>query len=137
MKIHLNSMKTFNHFFFIYVYMPLGYAKTREDLPDYVDSQCAICLDNVDPNGITRNGVPNCVVCVNGHRMHRECYDSWGSHECPTCKVKEIDGNIRNCYTKMTGYGYGQRRGGRRRNKTHKKRKTNKKKKTKTSRRKM
>ena len=113
--------------------MPIGYAKTREELPDYVDNQCAICFEDVDPNSTTSYGVPGCVVCINGHRMHRECYDSWGMHECPTCKVKEIDGNVKNCYTKMTGYGYGQRRGGVKRNKTHKKRKTHKRKKTKTN----
>jgi len=115
--------------------MQLKYVRTKEELPDYVDHQCAICLENVDPDSTTSIGVPGCVICVNGHRMHRECYDRWGRYECPTCKVKQIDGNIRNCYAGYTGYGYAQRRGGRRRNKTHKKRKTNKRKKAKTNRR--
>jgi hypothetical protein len=116
--------------------MPVLFVQTEEELPDYVDHQCVICLDNVKPRGsLTSDGVPNCVMCENGHRMHRECSDRWlkslGKRECPTCKST----NITNCWSFVTGYAYSQRTGGRRKNKTHKKRKTHKRKKTKTNRR--
>ena len=111
--------------------MPLKYVRTKEELPYYVDHQCAICLENVDPDSTTSTGLPGCVICVNGHRMHRDCFDRLRKHQCPTCRIEDI----RNCQTKITGYGYAERHGGRRRNKTHKKRKTNKRKKAKTNRR--
>lgn len=110
--------------------MSLSYVRNKQQMPSYVDHQCAICLENVDADYMTNNRMPGCVICINGHRMHRECFDSWREYSCPTCRVKDI----RNCYSSR-GYGYGQRYGGRRINKTHKKRKTHKRKKTKTNRR--
>ena len=115
--------------------MSLSFVRSQSQLPSYVDHQCAICLEDVDPRGRTSIGTPNCVICINGHRMHKECYDSWGRGSCPTCRVTQRDGNIKHCYAGAVGYGYAQRYGGRRRNKTHKKRKTHKRKKTRTNRR--
>jgi hypothetical protein len=106
--------------------MTTKFVKTIEQLPSYVDLQCPICLENVVPDE-QKYGVPNCVMCENGHRIHNNpCYMSLTSTPriCPICRTS----NFGFCYSKLLGYAYIERKGG-------KKRKTQKKRKTKTNKR--
>ena len=109
--------------------MSLQYVKTKEELPPNSDSECPICLEPIDIDEAI-NGVPNCVICSNGHRIHNNCFNSSRRKECPVCRSTEI----KFCKSKSLGYSYVARKGGKRR-KTHKKGKTHKKRKTKNNRR--
>lgn len=108
--------------------MTLQYVKTKDQLPIDSEYECPICLDNIDIDE-TIDGVPNCVICSNGHRIHNNCFNTSRNRECPVCRSTDL----RFCKSKL-GYSYVARKGGKKR-KTHKKRKTNKKRKTKNNRR--
>jgi len=97
--------------------MPLQYVKTKDQLPIDSDYNCPICMDNIDLDE-TVYGVPNCVICGNGHRMHNSCFNQTRNHECPSCKTQVI----KFCKSQL-GYSYVEREGGKKR-KTHKKKKT-------------
>jgi hypothetical protein len=56
---------------------------------------CWVCLESID---IGRD----CVICDNGHRTHRHCYDNLPSKVCGICRALIT----RNCYTNIYGYGY-------------------------------
>jgi hypothetical protein len=102
--------------------MEIKFAKTKKDLPEY-NLECSICFDNIDLDEV-KDGVPNCVMCNNGHRIHTSCYNKLHTRECPMCREKTMK------YCKCClGYGYVERKGGKKR-KTNKKRKTHKKRKT-------
>jgi hypothetical protein len=108
-------------------------AKTKDDLPPDTDLECPICMNKIDIDEI-KGGVPNCLICENGHRMHRDCPSNPSSgfnhiNECPVCRNK----NMKNCKSR-NGYSYVERKGGKKR-KTNK-RKTNKRKTSKSKRRK-
>ena len=104
--------------------MSLKYVNNKKDLPTNSDFECPICLENIDIDEIV-NGVPNCVICMNGHRMHNICFKQMTNPMCPTCRTTDI----KFCKSKL-GYGYVERKGGKKR-KTRKKRKARKKRKTK------
>ena len=108
--------------------MTLQYVETKEQLPIDSDYECPICLNNIDIDE-TVDGVPNCVICSNGHRSHNNCFNRSAKHECPVCKSDDI----RFCKSRL-GYSYVERKGGKKR-KTHKKRKINKKRKSKNNKR--
>ena len=108
--------------------MSLKYVEKQEDIPEYSDFECPICLHKIDINEVV-DGQYNCVICGNGHRIHNSCFKKLGKHECPTCTSRDI----RFCKSKL-GYSYAERKGGKKR-KTNKKRKICKKRKTKNNRR--
>jgi len=103
--------------------MEFKYAKTRENLPKDSDFQCPICYENIDIDEV-KNGQCNCVICINGHRTHNTCYNQSNAPECPVCRSQ----TMKFCKSYL-GYGYVERKGGKKR-KTHKRRKINKKRKT-------
>jgi len=51
--------------------MTLQYVRTKDQLPIDSEFECSICLEpiNIDEN---IDGVPNCVICENGHRIHND-----------------------------------------------------------------
>lgn len=108
--------------------MSLQYVERKEELPTNSDNECPICLEPIDIDESV-GGVPNCVICSNGHRIHNNCLNSSRRRECPVCRTTEL----KFCKSKL-GYSYVARKGGKKR-KTYKKRKTNKKRKTKNNRR--
>jgi len=64
-------------------------------LPGYTNikpptQECPICMENVDPDDTTNNGVPNCVTCENNHFLHRLCFDKMTKRECPLCRKPVI-----------------------------------------------
>jgi hypothetical protein len=104
-------------------------------LPGYTNikpptQECPICMENVDPDDITTNGIPNCVTCENLHFLHRQCFDKMTKRECPLCRKPVIYNcssyhgyRIRPTYNTNTG-GYYKRK---KRNKTKNKRTKSKK----------
>ena len=68
--------------------MTFQYVKTKDELPD-PDFECPICLQNINVDE-TVEGVPNCVICINGHRAHNICWSKWSKHMCPCCKTNDI-----------------------------------------------
>ena len=48
--------------------------------------ECPICMEDVDPDDITTNGIPNCVTCENLHFLHRQCFDKMSTKICPLCR---------------------------------------------------
>jgi hypothetical protein len=109
-------------------------AKTKDDLPPDTDLECPICYENINLDEV-RQGVPNCLICENGHRIHRDCPSNPSSgfnhiNECPVCRNK----NMKNCKSR-NGYSYVERKGGKKRKTRKSKRKTRKnKRKTRKSR---
>lgn len=61
---------------------------------------CWVCLESIDL-------VRDCVICDNGHRVHRHCYDNLPSKVCGICRAPIT----KKCYTNIYGYGYIPRRG--------------------------
>ena len=110
-------------------------------LPEFTQTkpptqECSICLENVDPDDLTSNGIPNCVTCENNHFIHRECFDKMTTSNCPLCR-KPV---IYNCHG-YHGYRRTDRKGGyykkknktyKNKNKTYKNKNKNKKTKRKT-----
>jgi hypothetical protein len=107
--------------------MTLEYVKTKDQLPIDSDYECPICLDIIDIDE-SIDGVPNCVICSNGHRMHNVCLNTLHKRECTICR--SID--LRFCKS-ILGYSYVPRKGGKKR-KTYKKVKSHKKRNTKNNR---
>ena len=103
-------------------------APTKDDLPKDTDLQCPICLDDINLDEL-KNGMPNCVICDNGHRCHNTCFTQSNIHQCPVCKNQ----HMRFCKSQF-GYAYSPRKGGKvnksKKNKPYKKRKTYKRRKT-------
>jgi hypothetical protein len=138
--------------------MSLVYVKTKEKLPEDSDFMCSLCQEDIDIDEITE-GQPNCVICENGHRLHRECYnkilpfklkqlEELNSPEkkekfisegglnviCPLCKSEMSLPKF--CKSILKGYSYRPSKGGKgsKKKKTYKKRKMCKKRKTKHNR---
>jgi hypothetical protein len=84
--------------------MLFTYVKTKEALPKDTQIECPICFQDID---IDENveGVPNCVICIRGHRMHNICFAKCQKHECPCCR--SID--IKFCKS-IFGYAYVERK---------------------------
>ena len=113
-----NSIENYYPLFFLYsknitiiykIYiMVLQYVRTKNELPKE-EMECPICMEEIDLDEI-KNSVPNCVICSNGHRMHRNCFNQLHTGICPICR----DEKITNCYGTLKGYAYGERKGGKR-----------------------
>ena len=103
-------------------------ATTKDDLPPDTDLECPICMNNINLDEVN-DGVPNCLICENGHRMHYNCFTQTDKHECPVCRNNKLT----YCKTR-NGYLYANRKGGKKRKTRKSKRKTYKKKKTRKSR---
>ena len=102
----------------------LSFVKKKEELTlDPEDLECPICLEGIKDDEV-KNGVPNCILCENGHRCHRECYFMQTKRECPICK----NTNMHNCKS-ILGYAYVPRKGGKKRMSRKYQKKTNKSKK--------
>jgi hypothetical protein len=106
----------------------LKIAETKDKLPPDTNVECPICYENINLDEV-KEGVPNCLICGNGHRMHRHCpsfpFDN-PINQCPVCKTS----NMKNCKS-QAGYAYAERKGGKkRRRKTYKRKKTYKRRKT-------
>ena len=128
----MQVVKYFNNRFMYYIMEEtrLKYVKTPSELPPDSNFECPICFEKIDVDE-SINGVPNCVICARGHRIHNICFKKMSKNECPVCKSR----SIYFCNSKL-GYSYVPRKGGKK-NKTrkkmnpHNKRKTPKKRKTK------
>jgi len=120
--------------------MSLQYVDTKDKLPMNSDYECPVCQEPIDIDEII-DGVPNCGICNNGHRIHNECLKKLNNRVCPICRST----NFTNCKSRL-GYSYVARKGGKimkggskkrrgskimrrgsKKNKTHKKRKGSKK----------
>lgn len=86
--------------------MALKYVETKEQLPMDSDFECPICLNHIHVDEMV-DGVPNCVICINGHRIHNTCFRQSTKPECPVCK----ESDIRFCKS-IFGYSYVERKGG-------------------------
>jgi hypothetical protein len=106
----------------------LEIAKTKEELPQDTDLQCKYCKKNIDLDE-KKEGVPNCVICPEGHRCHRDCFSAISvNNKCPICGEKDM----RFCKS-QAGYAYAEKKGGRgkkSKSKSYKKKKTCKRRKT-------
>ena len=110
--------------------MPLKYVDTKDKLPPESDYQCPICLHDIDVDEKV-NGVPNCAICSNGHRVHNTCFNQMTKRECPVCKSN----TMHFCTSRLFGYAYAERNGGKKRKtKKSRKSKSRKSKKSKKSR---
>jgi hypothetical protein len=100
------------------------------DIP--IDS-CSICLEEIDLEKKSIDGMPVCVICDNGHRIHYLCFvtlrNSAYNIVCPICRIEMLQPRL--CYTNLKGYAYTYRKGGKRR----KTKKTKKQKKRKSKKR--
>lgn len=103
--------------------MTLQYVNTKDKLPTDSDYTCPICLNNIDVDEKV-DGVPNCAICSNGHRVHTICFNQMSKHECPVCKSMDMHF----CSSRLFGYAYAERKGGKKRKTYRKKKKTHKKK---------
>lgn len=110
--------------------MPNGSDIEKEDAFMEVKPEvqvCSICLEDVDADDVTANGVPNCVTCKNGHFLHRECYEKMNNRLCPSCR-EPLEFNCRGAFNR---YFQVQRRGGyKKMKKSMKKRRSMKKRKS-------
>jgi len=100
----------------------LEITENKNDLPLDTDLNCPICFENIDLEEQDKYGVPNCVICENGHRIHNKCFKSQTKHECPVCR----NNNLKFCKSSK-GYLYISRKGGKRRITIKKRRNTIKK----------
>ena len=80
--------------------MKLKIVQKKEEIPLDSYDKCSICLENIDIDEILK-GVPNCIICDNGHITHNNCFRLCTKHECPLCK----DINIKFCKS-IFGYSY-------------------------------
>jgi len=105
----------------------MEFAETKDKLPSETDLNCPICFENIDLDELDKYGVPNCVICENGHRIHNKCFNLTENHNCPVCRNKHIS-----FCKSYKGYSYVPRKGGKTKKKTMNKRKKtmNKRKKT-------
>jgi hypothetical protein len=77
----------------------LIYVKTKNELPNAIDD-CSICFEEIDVDQII-GGVPNIIICCNGHRIHRNCLSKCAKYQCPVCRTNII----KNCKSHL-GYSY-------------------------------
>jgi hypothetical protein len=96
---------------------------TKDKPPNQI---CSICLEEVDADDITKEGVPNCVTCKNAHFIHRSCYDQMSNNKCPICR-EDVKYNCLGYH----GYIKPNRKGGKKRSN----KKSNKNKRTKSTKR--
>jgi hypothetical protein len=110
----------------------LEYTTDKNKLPKE-SLNCVICQKLVDVDQVL-HGIPNCSICINGHRFHADCFDNWvkegHKHKCPSCETDDI----RRCksFLGKTRYSYGKGGKNKKRktnNRKNKQRKTNKSKK--------
>jgi hypothetical protein len=101
--------------------MEFSYTENKADLGLIED--CWACLEPIDLDSAINN-VPDCVICDNGHRIHRKCYDNLRDKNCGICRAPIT----KNCYSRINGYGFVPRKGGKR--KTRKTRTNRKKRKS-------
>ena len=88
-------------------------AKNIEELPPNINLECPICYEHIDMNEIFKS-VPNCKVCVNGHRWHNYCLslNNFTPYECPICRSTDVK------YCKFKdGYLYNKKGGKKRKTK--------------------
>lgn len=98
-------------------------AKTIEELPTITNLECPICYDPINMDEVYK-GVPNCKVCVNGHRWHSYCksLEKDTPFECPLCRSFDVK------YCKFRdGYMYNKKGGKKHRSRKYKSRKYRKK----------
>jgi hypothetical protein len=93
--------------------------------------ECPICLEHVDADDITTNGVPNCVTCENLHFIHRECFDKMTTKICPLCR-KPVMYNCRGYQGYRVRPTYNTTNGGYHKNKKSYKKRNKKRNKNKT-----
>lgn len=97
--------------------MPLVYTENKEELGEI--DPCWACFEPIDVDSLV-NGVPNCVICENGHRVHRICYDKLKEKRCGICRSTIM----KNCHTNHLGYSYVPRTGGKRKTRKNKKKRS-------------
>lgn len=99
---------------------------SKDKLPSDINLECPICYDPIDINEIYKS-VPNCKVCVNGHRWHNYCHslEQYTSYECPLCRSTDV----KYCKTR-DGYSYNKKGGKRKKSRSKKYTKKSYKKKT-------
>lgn len=99
----------------------LIYVTDKNEIPKE-SLKCVICKIDVDVDQVL-HGIPNCSICINGHRFHTNCFDNWvkegNKHKCPSCETNDI----RRCKSFVGKTRYSYAKGGK-----HKQRKTNKRK---------
>jgi len=64
---------------------------------------CPICLDLIELDEVV-NGIPNSLICYNGHRVHFNCFRGVMKHQCPVCR----NTHMRFCKSRL-GYLYASR----------------------------
>ena len=69
--------------------MTLQYVDSKHKLPTDSDFECSICYDNINLDEVLY-GVPNCVICINGHRIHNKCFRQIYKHKCPLCMSSDM-----------------------------------------------
>ena len=108
--------------------MPILYAKDIDELKNIekIDN-CWFCNTAMDVDGFTTSRIPNCLICENGHRIHKTCFDNL-----------PVNGKICKCYATINkncksdlGYGYFSITAGKRKTMKTRKTRTNKKKRAK------
>ena len=107
--------------------MPIKYRETKNEL-EKIDN-CWVCEKPIDLDGFTIGRMPDCVICENGHRIHRTCLDERLPNRI--CTYNNCGAEInKNCHSNL-GYGYFSSTGGRRKTIKNRKTRTNKKKRVK------
>jgi hypothetical protein len=119
-------------------YKDFQYVVEKEQLPDLNDnSTCPICYESILDRVIDENGDEkhisdlenNCVICENGHRLHRTCYFKMKQMTCPLCngEVEQMCCGF-NRELGEEAYSYHPRKGGRyKKHKTLKRKRSSKK----------
>lgn len=69
--------------------MTLLHFLTKDKLPNNGIFECPICLLLMDLDEIV-DGVPNSVICDNGHRVHYHCFMRAMKHQCPICRSNHM-----------------------------------------------
>ena len=69
--------------------MPILHTKDIKDLGK-IDN-CWFCNTAMDVDGFTTSRIPNCLICDNGHRIHKTCFDNLPTNK-KLCK----------CYAEIT-----------------------------------
>ena len=59
---------------------------TKDKLPNNINLECPVCLNLIDLDKLDDDGVPNSVICDNGHRLHFHCFRGGMNHQCPVCR---------------------------------------------------
>jgi hypothetical protein len=100
----------------------MEYVASKEGLPEQDrNAECYICGELVDLDGMLNSGIPNCVMCENGHRIHRSCYDNMMNSPALHNKNCFCGEPFTRMCSSSKGYGYVPRKGGKRTRKNVKK----------------